>query len=578
MPFFVPSLKSSRKYLPLSFELQTVDQLESVLYPLVDRPLSDDASFHQWIQDWNEVVCCVLEEMAKRYIDSTCDTRDEAKQKAYEFIIQSILPVFSLTTEKLHQKLLAFPGLSELEKKTEWHILIRNIRTATELFREENIPLQTEISTLAQQFGVINGEMSIEWEGQALTLQQAARLMKNKDRNLRENAWRKMTERRLQDSQRLDDLMDQLLQRRHQEALQAGFENYAVYKFKELGRFDYTLQDCFTFHDSVEKVITPINQQLLQERAAILNLTRTRPWDLAVELYSDTPLHPFSNGKELADKGIEIFGLLSPDLGEMLNVLKTMGHLDLDSRQGKAPGGYNYPLAETGVPFIFMNAAGSDHDVATLMHEGGHAIHSLVTHSLPLQAFKETPSEIAELASMSMEFLTRKYWSVFYPNPRELNVALIEHLLDALSTVTWIATIDAFQHWMYTHPGHTSAQRDEAWRNLYYRFQGKFTDWTDLDKSLDKLWQKQLHLYEVPFYYIEYGFAQLGALAIWKRFQENPEQTISDYLNALRLGYTRTIPEVYAAAGIRFDFSQAYIQELMQYGLAEYRKLATQLS
>ena len=253
--------------------------------------------------------------------------------------------------------------------------------------------------------------------------------------------------------------------------------------------------------------------------------------------------------------------------------MKAMGHLDLDSRKGKAPGGYNYPLAETGVPFIFMNATSTLRDMVTLMHEGGHAVHSFLTKDLELGAFKNAPSEVAELASMAMELLSMDYWEVFFKSEEDLKRAKREHLEQIIETLPWVATIDKFQHWVYENPGHSPHERKESWNRIFDEFSDNITNWDRLQEVKDYLWQKQLLLFEVPFYYIEYGMAQLGAIAVWKNYRENPQKGLSEYMNALNLGYTRTIPEIYEMAGIRFDFSRAYISELMVFVKSELGKL-----
>jgi oligoendopeptidase F len=294
-----------------------------------------------------------------------------------------------------------------------------------------------------------------------------------------------------------------------------------------------------------------------------------RPWDKAVDPEGRNPLKPFSDGKQLAEKTIEVFSKLDPYLGQCLSIMRTMGHLDLESRKGKAPGGYNYPLAEIGVPFIFMNATSTLRDMVTIMHEGGHAIHNFLTRDLELNDFKSTPSEVAELASMSMELISMDHWDLFFSDAEELKRAKREHLEDIIETLPWVATIDKFQHWIYENPGHSAQERKESWNRIFHEFADTVTDWSGLEKTKDYLWQKQLHLYEVPFYYIEYGMAQLGAIAVWRNYRKDPQLGLRGYQNALRLGYLKPIPEIYAAANIKFDFSSAYIKELMDFVKAE---------
>jgi oligoendopeptidase F len=374
--------------------------------------------------------------------------------------------------------------------------------------------------------------------------------------------FRKIAARRLQDKDELNELFNKLLERRQQVAKNAGFDNYRDYKFRELGRFDYSPDDCFEFHQAVKEHILPLQKMLTLHRKKRLGLDVLRPWDTDAEPKGVEPLRPFETGKELADKTIEVFNRLRPFFSQCINVMVDMRRLDLESRVGKAPGGYNCPLAETGVPFIFMNAAGTVGDLITMMHEGGHAVHSFLSHTLPLNAFKEYPMEIAEVASMSMELFSMEHWDIFFKDQKELHRAQLEEMERVISVLPWIATIDKFQHWLYTNPGHTNEERQENWMNILNEFTTGVVDWSGFEEYRANFWQKQLHLFEVPFYYIEYGIAQLGAIAMWRQYRENQEKALDNYMSALSLGYTKTLKELYSTAGIKFDFSPGYINEL----------------
>jgi len=418
---------------------------------------------------------------------------------------------------------------------------------------------------LAQQYGVISGAMGIEVDGKEYTMQQAAKFLHNPDRSLRESVFAKVATRRLQDKDKLNELFDKLLALRQQVAVNAGFENYRDYKFRELGRFDYTIEDCFAFHAAVKEHIVPLQAMLVKHRQKRLGLDVMRPWDGDAEPVGTEPLHPFKTGEELSAKAREVFTRLNPFFAGCLETMDHMRRLDLESRKGKAPGGYNCPLAETGVPFIFMNAAGTMSDVITMMHEGGHAVHSFLSHPLKLSAFKEYPMEIAELASMSMELFSMEHWDVFFTDENELHRAKLEELERAISVLPWIATIDKYQHWIYTHPGHSVAEREQTWLSTLNEYSTGITDWSGFEEYRTNMWQKQLHLFEVPFYYIEYGIAQLGALAMWRQYRGNKQQALDNYMAALSLGYTKTLRDLYAAAGIKFDFSPAYIKEIAEF-------------
>jgi oligoendopeptidase F len=368
-------------------------------------------------------------------------------------------------------------------------------------------------------------------------------------------------------------LFTKLIALRHQVAVNADFATFRDYMFKALGRFDYTPQDCFDFHSSIQSEVVPILNQLTAERKAALKVDSLKPWDKAVDPEGRDALKAFNDGNDLTDKTIECFHQIDPYLGQCLSIMKAMGHLDLESRKGKAPGGYNYPLAEIGVPFIFMNATSTLRDMVTIMHEGGHAIHNFLTRDLELNDFKSTPSEVAELASMSMELISMDQWDIFFTNEEDLKRAKREHLEDLIETLPWVATIDKYQHWIYEHPHHSEQDRMEAWNKIADEFSDSITDWTGLQDAKDYLWQKQLHLYEVPFYYIEYGMAQLGAIAVWRNYREDKAKGLEGYLNALKLGYVKSIPEIYGAANIKFDFSKEYIKELIAFVRSELDKI-----
>ncbi len=561
--------RPKRNFLPEDFSITSWEKLKPYYDELLERELSGVKDLEQWMKDRSELESVISEEMGWRYIRMTRYTDNEEYNEAYIDFVKNIQPFIAPYSDKLNKKAVNSPFLSELEKKEGYDIMLREQRKDIEIFREENIPLFTEIQTITQKYGQISGAMTVEIQGKELTLQQAAVLLQDTDRNLREEVYYKVAERRYTDHEQLDDLFDQLVQLRTKVALNAGFENFRDYKFRSMGRFDYTPEDCFDFHNSVQSEVVPYLNDQARERKEKLNVDKLKPWDKAVDPEGRKPLRPFSDSNELTQKTIQAFTNLDPFLGQCLSIMKEMGHLDLESRKGKAPGGYNYPLAEIGVPFIFMNATSTLRDLVTLLHEGGHAVHSFLTRDLELTDFKHTPSEVAELASMSMELLSMDQWHLFFDEEEDLRRAKKEHLEQIIETLPWVATIDKFQHWIYENPGHSVEERVTTWNSILDAFSDDVMNWDGQEKFRDYLWQKQLHLYEVPFYYIEYGMAQLGAVAVWKNYRENKEKGLQGYMNALKLGYTRSIPDVYEAAGIRFDFSKEYISELMQFVKSE---------
>ncbi len=564
-------LKKEKKYIPQNLEIKW-ENLEPVFTELQNRTINSVEELEQWLRDRSELEAALEEDFAWRYIRMTCDTTNEELLQSFQYFATEIEPKIAPLNNELNQKLMDSPMKDQLNEE-KYFILLRGIKKALELFHEENIPLQTELQVEAQKYQSITGAMSVFIDEKEFTLEQAAVFLKDLDRAKRRQVYEKITFRRLQDKNQLDALFNHLKTVRHQVALNAGFENFRDYMFQALGRFDYTPHDCYKFHAAIESEIVPLLREQAEKRKAALGLETLKPWDTDVDISGKPALKPFENGQELIGKSIRCFNNINPDLGEKLNTMREYGLFDVESRKGKAPGGYNYPLAETGAPFIFMNSAGTFRDLTTMVHEGGHAIHTFLTAGLELNDFKHCPSEVAELASMSMELISMDHWDVYFENEDDLKRAKRDQLFDVLKTLPWVAVVDQFQHWIYTNPDHTTEQRTEAWIQIFERFGANFVDWSDHREAEQNLWQKQLHIFEVPFYYIEYGMAQLGAIAVWKNYKENPEKGLQQYLDALKLGYTKTITEIYETAGIKFDFSETYVKELAAFVKAEMDKI-----
>jgi oligoendopeptidase F len=559
----IPS-RPTRSFIGEEIELTSWEDLQYLYENLKNREITCAADLRQWFLDRSELESYLSENFAWRYIRQTCDTANEELIQALQFFITEIQPKLAVYGNELDKKAAESAFLKELTDHG-FDITIRGMMKAIEIFREENVPLHTQQQTEERKYGAIAGAMTVTLDGEEMTLQKAADRLQSTTRTTREEAWRAISERRYQDHEKLNELLSTLIGLRDQIARNADFANYRDYMFAAMGRFDYTPQDCIEFHESVREAVVPMLNEMARERKAQLGVASLRPWDTKVDPQGRPPLKPFTTGDELLSKTIRCFTRLDPFLGDSLKIMKAMGHLDLESRKGKAPGGYNYPLDETGVPFIFMNATSNLRDMVTLLHEGGHAVHSLVTRELPLNSFKHPPSEVAELASMSMELLTMDYWDEFFENEEELRRAKIQHLESIIETLPWVATVDKFQHWMYENPTHTAEQRSEAWVRIYEEFTDTLTDWSGLERFRDFLWQRQLHIYEVPFYYIEYGIAQLGAIGVWKNYRQDPQAGLQGYMDALRLGYTAPIGKIYEAARVPFDFSKRHITELMTF-------------
>ena len=561
-----------RKFVPEDLVINSWNKIKSLFDNLDDREINSVLELEEWMLDQSELSAVLEEDMAWRYIKMNIDTTNKELGDRFSFWIKEISPHTAPYSHKLNLKLVNSPYLKKLDQE-KYRIYLRSVNKQIEIYREENIPLFTTMEEKQQEYGAISAKMSIEVNGVEITMQKAAQLLKSTDRDTREEIYNKISSRRLQDEKVLDNLYDELIILRQTIAKNSGFDNYRDYMFAAMGRFDYKPKDCYDFHDAIAQEIVPIINSFEQRRKDKLGNESYKPWDTSVDVDGLPPLKPFKGGAELTNLSIECFSRLRPYFGECLATMKAMKHLDLESKNGKAPGGFMYPLYEIGVPFIFMNAVGSQRDLVTMLHEGGHAVHSFLSRDLSLTEFKSTPSEVAELASMSMELISMDHWNVFYTDASDLKRAKLEQLEKALETLPWVASIDKFQHWIYTNK-HTTQQRKEKWLKISAELGNQIIDWKGNENMHANLWQKQLHLYEVPFYYIEYGMAQLGAIAMWRSYKKLGEEGLDNYMKALKLGYTKSIGEIYESAGIKFDFSAKYVKELANFIKEELEKLS----
>jgi oligoendopeptidase F len=556
--------KVRRNYLPADFVITDWAGLEPHFIELSERKINNAEALEKWLQDVNELEAVVSEDACWRQIRMTCDTANKELEEAFNFFYLEIQPQIQPYSDVLNKKLVDSPFVSSLDQDT-YFTYLRNVKKNIELFREANIPIQAEINVLQQQYGQIAGKMMVEIDGKEFTLQQAAKYLEDPDRTKREEVYRKINDRRLLDKDSLDNLFTDLVRKRHQVAVNAGFENYRDYKFVEMGRFDYTPAQCEQFHEAVAQHVMPLVDEIFNAHREKLQLDGLRPWDTEAEPIGIKPLQPFDGGQDLLNKSIACLNELDPFFADCIRKMESIKHLDLESRKGKAPGGYNMPLAESGAPFIYKNAAGQMSDVTTMVHESGHAVHSFLAHPLALNGFKEYPTEMAEVASMAMELFTMDHWHVFFTDEQDLKRAKRHHLERVITIFPWIATIDKFQHWIYENANHTVQERTEAWMNILNEFSSSAINYSGLIPYRNIGWQRQLHLFEVPFYYIEYGIAQLGAIGMWMQYKQDKKKAISNYIHALSLGGTKTLPELYKAAGLSFDFSPEKIKTLMDF-------------
>lgn len=549
-----------RTFVPENADLGDWEQIEPLFNDLVEREIQGRDDLEKWLHDRGELGSCISEERARRYIAMTCNTEDSEIEKSYLHFIENIEPKTKPYWHKLNEKYVQTPHRSLLPKE-RYAVLDRATVAEIEIFRDENIPLQTEDKKLSQRYQKICAGMTVEFDGREQTLPQMAKYLEETDRDRRREAWEKISRRRLQDRQEIDSIYDEQIQLRDRVAKNADCADYRRYAFKLYKRFDYTPEDCQRFHEAVETLVVPLNRALMATRRELMNLDSLRPWDTAVDPLGRPPLRPFENGEQLSEGVERILDRIDTNLAEMFSSMNERGELDLESRKGKAPGGYQYTLDEIRRPFIFMNAAGLQRDVETLLHEAGHAFHAIESREEPLADYRDYPIEFAEVASMSMELFADDSLNEFYSDDDAARAKRM-HLEGIINILPWIARIDAYQHWIYQNPNHSQKERTGYWLELEGRF-GTELDWSGYEDVRESLWQRQLHLFVHPFYYIEYGIAQLGALQLWNRFKQDPEDAVQRYRNALRLGGSRPLPELFAAAGIKFDFSAKTIQPLI---------------
>jgi len=547
------------------FDAAQWKNIEPYAHDLLNRELNCSGCLETLIKDCSTLAEHISEAGTLLSIAMTCDTESEAKRQAYLDFIENVQPKLSEFGDAFNRRLANHPAIGDLPPR--YDLMIKCIRTDIETFQEENIPLQIEEAKLETEHSTITGAMTVEFEGEEKTFPQMALYFESIDRSIREAAWRAVMERMNQDTERLSEIYDKLIRIRHQIAINAGFDDYRSYIFEAKHRYDYSMEDCLEFHDSIERVCVPMMHEIQELRREALRVTALRPWDVSeksgggVDIHGRPPLRPFKDVEGLIAGCSDVFHDMSPELGGMFDMLREKESLDLESRKGKAPGGYQANLEKTRIPFIFMNAAGTHDNLSTMLHEAGHAFHSCYSSNLELIDERNPPLEFAEVASMSMELMSQPQWGVFYSD-EEARRAKLDDLEKIVCFLPWMATIDAFQHWVYANPEHTREDRSEHWLELRKRF-GPRIDWSGFEELKEISWQGQLHLFQVPFYYIEYGIAQLGALQMWQHHRRDAADGLARYARAMRLGNTKPLPELFEAAGLNLGFDEEHIASLI---------------
>lgn len=594
LPFGKLTAAKPRSFVPENSDLGDWPQIAPLFDELEARAAKAETSadLECWLLDWSELNAALDEEASRRYIAMTCHTDNAEAEKAYlhfvenvepelkprQFALEKIYAGHSCRPELLNIKFATPPAAGRKDtsnafsaKPLRYEVFDRDMKNHVELFRPENVALETEEAKLCQQYQKLIGAQTVIFRGEEKTLVQMGRFLEEPDRALRQEAWEVVAQRRLQDIDKCEEIFEGLIKLRTQIAKNAGFDNYRDYAFRQKCRFDYTPEDCVKFHEAIESGVMPAVREIQAERQKQLGLDKLRPWDLGVDPQNRPPLKPFTEVGEMVSRTQKIFNHLDGELAAGFRQLQDLKLLDLANRKGKAPGGYQSTLSEARVPFIFMNAIGLQRDVETILHESGHAFHAQATRGEDLYAYRGAPIEFCEVASMSMELLGNEYLGEFYP-PAEANRARKTHLEGIIGFFPWMATVDAFQHWIYTHANHTRAERQAAYLELMNRFGGE-VDWSGWENMRAHSWHRQLHIFIHPFYYVEYGIAQLGALEVWANSRRDKAKALEAYKQALELGGSRPLPELFHAAGCSFRFDAATIQPLIELASSEVKKL-----
>ncbi|MCP5464572.1 MAG: M3 family oligoendopeptidase [Deltaproteobacteria bacterium] len=561
-------------FIPADLQINSWDDLKPYFEKLLHQDIKSVEDLERLIVHYSEAISVYHEQNARSYINMTCHTNNEDYVKRHELFAVELGPKLETICNQIDKKITASDFFKNLPEE-RYACYKQSIARDLELFREKNVNVQAELSKMVSEFEQLAGKLMVEYDGEKLPIPMVSKKLLSSDRSEREKAWFAIQDTRYQSKDEHDQLFDQMIKKRHELATNAGYKNFRDYKHDALHRFDYTVKDVLQFQESIEELVVPLANKLLEKQKNKLGITDSfRPWDSSGKPKDEKPLEPFEKAEELLGKTKDIFAKLDPQFKDNLQKMDDAKLFDLESRANKAPGGYNYGLEITGMPFIFMNAAGTHRDVVTLMHEGGHAMHTFLTNNEPLINYRNTPSEMAETASMSMELLTAKHWGEFY-NEEDFKRARQEHMEGVIDTFPWVATVDAFQHWVYTNPEHTVEDRDGEFEKLMQRFGGTCVDWSGLEKYRRNFWQKQLHIFSVPFYYIEYAIAQIGALQVYRNFKKDEKAGLEAYKRGLSLGSSKPLPQVWEAMGIKFDFSKNNLKALMDFVSEELASLGS---
>ena len=545
-----------------TIDISNVLQLEKTLSTLLNKMISSKLDLENWLKEQSKVIWDIEEQLRSHYIAFQCNTNDEEIKDTFEHDQQFVKPLLKRYQNLLDNKYLESPFRMELDSNV-YGLLDTKIKNAQKLFCEENIELEIKEDKLVTEYFEITGGLNGIWDGEEKTITELQSYLQDSNRDTRKKAKTIISEQFLSVEKELQNILNQLIEIRHQKAKNIQLENYRDYMFKKYERFDYSAIDCYELAESIRKYVVPLKDKILLEKKDKLQLDTLRPWDVSAVTPDQKVLKPIANENDLIEKSTHIFNKLDVEFSALLNRMYKHNCLDLTSRKGKAAGGFCEYLPASQLSYIFMNLNYTQDDIVTFIHEMGHSIHNELIKPLKLRQYIEIPAETAELASMTMELFSLNYWDTFYTDKKDLKQAKINFFKDVISYLPIMLIVDQFQHWLYENPSHTSKERNEKYLQLQKHYQSSVIHIDGYENWIATSWLPVLHIFEVPFYYIEYAIAQLGALQMYKQYKEDPKQALENYKKALSLGSSQSIKEVYDAAGIRFDFSGETIKELM---------------
>ncbi|EMX0191529.1 M3 family oligoendopeptidase [Bacillus cereus] len=545
-----------------TIDISNVLQLEKTLSSLLNKMISSKLDLENWLKEQSKMIWEIEEQLRSHYIAFQCNTDDEEIKDTFEHDQQFVKPLLKRYQNLLDNKFLESPFRMELDSNL-YGLLDAKIKNAQKLFCEDNIELEIKEDKLVTEYFEITGGLSAIWDGEEKTITELQSYLQDSNRDTRKKAKTIISEQFLSVEKELQNILNQLIEIRHQKAKNIQLENYRDYMFKKYERFDYSAKDCYELAESIRKYVVPLKDKILLEQKDKLQVDTLRPWDVSAVTPDQKVLKPITNENDLIEKSTHIFNKLDVEFSALLNRMYKHNCLDLTSRKGKAAGGFCEYLPASQLSYIFMNLNYTQDDIVTFIHEMGHSIHNELIKPLKLRQYIEIPAETAELASMTMELFSLNYWDTFYTDKKDLKQAKINFFKDVISYLPIMLIVDQFQHWLYENPSHTSEERNEKYLQLQKHYQSSVIHIDGYENWIATSWLPVLHIFEVPFYYIEYAIAQLGALQMYKQYKEDPKQALENYKKALSLGSSQSIKEVYDAAGIRFDFSGETIKELM---------------